>query len=218
MGTVDPGPKACAKSSSEQPLDFAIEHPLPLSPFAPRSGLVTPRQTFALRRRAGVSWRRGKAKFQIGRFPRRGGGPRSEFTWKVAPPFRKLKSGSNRLRYEMLIDYVTKPWYRIPILAHEGRLRRRSCRRSGGSGVLRSGTPPARHDDLAARSSLYGSGGNAGDGSAAPGRNRHGGAPRGERPASWDAPRLSSAEVAPRTRDNKTIAPVGAPPPWHLRQ
>src|SRR3954469_22987434 len=37
-------------------------------------------------------------------------------------------------------------------------------------GLGRSGTPPARHDDLAARSSLHGSGGNAGDGSAAPGR------------------------------------------------
>ena len=32
----------------------------------------------------------------------------------------------------------------------------------------RFGTPPARHYDLAARSSLHGSGGNAGDGSAGP--------------------------------------------------
>ena len=45
-----------------------------------------------------------------------------------------------------------------------------------------------------------------------PAENRHGGAPRGERPASWDAPRLTSAEVAPRKRDNNTSAPVGAPP------
>src|SRR5712675_648341 len=45
-----------------------------------------------------------------------------------------------------------------------------------------------------------------------PAENRHGGAPRGERPASWDAPRLTSADVAPRTRDNNTSAPVGAPP------
>jgi hypothetical protein len=45
-----------------------------------------------------------------------------------------------------------------------------------------------------------------------PAENRHGGAPKGERPASWDAPRLTSAEVAPRTRDNNTSAPVGAPP------
>ena len=45
-----------------------------------------------------------------------------------------------------------------------------------------------------------------------PAENRHGGAPRGERPASWDAPRLTSAEVAPRKRDNNTNAPVGAPP------
>src|SRR6195256_2588959 len=45
-----------------------------------------------------------------------------------------------------------------------------------------------------------------------PAENRHGGAPRGERPASWDAPRLTSAEVAPRKRGNNTSAPVGAPP------
>jgi hypothetical protein len=45
-----------------------------------------------------------------------------------------------------------------------------------------------------------------------PAENRHGGAPRGERPASWDAPRLTSADVAPRKRDNRTSAPVGAPP------
>jgi hypothetical protein len=38
------------------------------------------------------------------------------------------------------------------------------------------------------------SGANAGERSAAPGaQNRHGGAPRGERPASWDARRLASA-------------------------
>ena len=34
----------------------------------------------------------------------------------------------------------------------------------------RSGTPPARHYDLAARSSLHGCGGNAADGSAALGQ------------------------------------------------
>src|SRR3954454_11188316 len=42
--------------------------------------------------------------------------------------------------------------------------------------------------------SLYGSGGNAGDGSAAPAEIRHGGARRGELPASWDAPRLTRAD------------------------
>ena len=46
-----------------------------------------------------------------------------------------------------------------------------------------------------------------------PAENRHGGAPRGERPASWDAPRLAQrGSVAPRTRDNRHSAPVGAPP------
>ena len=59
----------------------------------------------------------------------------------------------------------------------------------------RPGTPPARHYDLAARSSLHGSGRQmpAVVGRRAPKetearprvKNRHGGAPRGERPASW---------------------------------
>src|SRR3954451_9872820 len=75
------------------------------------------------------------------------------------------------------------------------------------------GTPPARHDDLAARSSLYGSGGNGGDGSAAPGQK----SPR------WSAERRASrvmgrgaahsrGSVASRKRDNRHSAPVGAPP------
>src|SRR6266581_6941855 len=72
-----------------------------------------------------------------------------------------------------------------------------------GSGVLRRrlataclgrpGTPPARHYDLAARSSLHGSGGNAGDGSAAP----------GEKPPRWSAERRASrvrGRKAPRKR------------------
>src|SRR3979409_1567569 len=49
-----------------------------------------------------------------------------------------------------------------------------------------------------------------------PAENRHGGAPRGERPGSGVAPPLTSAEVAPRKRDNNTSAPVGAPPAPHL--
>src|SRR6478672_350873 len=44
-----------------------------------------------------------------------------------------------------------------------------------------------------------------------PAENRHGGAPRGERPASWDAPH-SRGPVASRKRDNRDSAPVGAPP------
>src|SRR5712692_10546954 len=59
----------------------------------------------------------------------------------------------------------------------EGRLRRRSRWRSEAwrpaaearnRSPGRSGTPSARHYDLAARSSLHGSGGNAGDGSTGP--------------------------------------------------
>src|SRR5919198_4732411 len=52
------------------------------------------------------------------------------------------------------------------------------------------------------------SGGNAGDGSADPGaKNRHGGAPGGVRPASWDARRL-----ARRLACRVTCTPTGAPP------
>src|SRR6476469_7127927 len=75
-----------------------------------------------------------------------------------------------------------------------------------GSGVLRprlvtagSGGPVHRPPGMTTwlrGASLHGSGGNAGDGSEArpPAENRHGGAPRGERPASWDAPRLTRAD------------------------
>src|SRR5215475_1558492 len=64
-----------------------------------------------------------------------------------------------------------------------------------------AGTPPSRHYDLGARSSLHGPGRQlpAVVGRRAPketearprAQNRHGGAPRGERPASWDARRLA---------------------------
>src|SRR5712671_2593304 len=61
------------------------------------------------------------------------------------------------------------------------------------------GTPPARHDDLAARSSLHGSGGNAGDGSAAPGR----------KPPRWSAERRASrvmGRAAPHQRGWSRLA------------
>src|SRR6478752_9380558 len=76
------------------------------------------------------------------------------------------------------------------------------------------GTPPARHDDLAARSSLHGSGGNAGDGSAAPGRKspRWSAERRASRVMGRAAPHLGAEHVASRKRDNNTSAPVGAPP------
>src|SRR5262245_4721485 len=99
---------------------------------------------------------------------------------------------------------------RFPALLIEGRLRRHP---EGGArrGVLRRrlvtvclgrpGTPPARHYDLAARSSLHGSGRQMPavawrrapkETEARPRvKNRHGGAPRGERPALWDATRLA---------------------------
>ena len=88
---------------------------------------------------------------------------------------------------------------------------------TAGSG--RHGNPPARHYDLR-REELRCTdcGGNAADGSADPEpKNRHGGAPKGARPASWDAGRFASARtyrvmVRP-TGCRCTRAPVGAPPP-----
>src|SRR5262249_32932248 len=62
--------------------------------------------------------------------------------------------------------------------ARRGVLRRRLVTACPG----RPGKSPARHYDLAARSSLNGSGGNAGDGSAAP----------GEKPPRWSAERRAS--------------------------
>src|SRR4029077_1031169 len=80
-------------------------------------------------------------------------------------------------------------------------------------GLGRAGTPPARHDDLAARSSLHGSGGNAGDGSAAPGRKspRWSAERRASRVMGRAAPHLARI-VASRKRGNRHSAPVGAPP------
>src|SRR5262249_4574325 len=114
----------------------------------------------------------------------------------------------------------------FPSSLFEGRLRRHP-EGGAGSGVLRRrlvtaclgrpGTPPARHYDLAARSSLHGSEGNCPpvEGGGRPSRrkrgpeakNRHGGAPRGERPASWDARRLASAWPAA-----SCAGPTGVPP------
>src|SRR5262245_37837034 len=65
--------------------------------------------------------------------------------------------------------------------ARRGVLRRRLV--TAGPG--RPGKSPARHYDLAARSSLHGSGGNAGDGSAVPRPKTATVERRGERPASW---------------------------------
>jgi hypothetical protein len=101
------------------------------------------------------------------------------------------------------IDYELKPGYKIPSLAHRGASSRDDPEGGARRGVLRRrlataclgrpGTPPARHYDLAARSSLHGSGGNAGDGSAAP----------GEKPPRWSAERRASRVMgrkAPRKR------------------
>jgi hypothetical protein len=106
-----------------------------------------------------------------------------------------------------------------------------SCGAARNRSPREAGTPPSRHYDLGARSSLHGSArqlpavvgrrGAQGDGSAAPGaQNRHGGAPRGERPASWDARRLARRLVR-RVMAYRTGVPpstrtfLGAPPTPH---
>src|SRR5262249_60669231 len=139
---------------------------------------------------------------------------------KGAPP------SVNFFAYEayFYIDYISKTCY---IASHPRSLRgvvRRHPEGGAGSGVLRrrlviagSGRPgksPARHYDLAARSSLHGSEGNCpplyGGGRrrrrkrGPEAQNRHGGAPRGERPASWDARRL-----ARRMADRVMMRPTG---------
>src|SRR5262249_29411683 len=85
--------------------------------------------------------------------------------------------------------------------ARRGVLRRRIVTARHG----RPGTPHARHYDLAARSSLHGSGGNAGNGSAAP----------GEKSPRWSAERRASRVMgrkAPRKRlaYRVMIRPTGA--------
>src|SRR3954451_8719419 len=86
----------------------------------------------------------------------------------------------------------------------EGRLPETVLKGGAGSGVLRprlvtagSGGPGHRPPGMMTwlrGASLYGSGGMPEMEARPPAENRHGGAPRGERPASWDAPRLTRAD------------------------
>jgi hypothetical protein len=102
----------------------------------------------------------------------------------------------------------------------EGRLRRRSCRRSevwrpavrlvtacsGGTGPARQALRPVPRGARCTRC-----GGNAAAGSADPEpKNRHGGAPRGERPTLLDARRLASAWHAASSHAERVLsaAPV----------
>src|SRR3954465_5841005 len=105
----------------------------------------------------------------------------------------------------------------------EGRLPEDDPVGGAGSGVLRprrvtagSGCPGHRPPGMTTwlrGASLYGSGGNAGDGSAAPGRKspRWSAERRASRVMGRAAPH-SRGSVASRTRDNRDSAPVGAPP------
>src|SRR5262249_5116424 len=115
------------------------------------------------------------------------------------------------------IDYVMGICYVSHILAHlRGRLRRRA-EGGAGSGVLRPrlvtvgpgrpGTPPARHYDLAARSSLHNPEEMPEKEARPPAQNRHGGAPRGER-VPLDGRRASpgTARRAPKRATTETCA------------
>src|SRR5499427_9626427 len=114
----------------------------------------------------------------------------------------------------------------MPSLAHRGRLRRRSRRRSEAwrpaaaacnrlpreaREVARQALGPGR-EELAVRIRVMP------ETEARPRvKNRHGGAPRGERPASWDARRLASAWRAALCARRTGVPPstrtsLGAPP------
>src|SRR6476646_3990566 len=105
----------------------------------------------------------------------------------------------------------------------EGRLLETILKGGAGSGVLRprlvtagSGGPGHRPPGITTwlrGASLHGSGGNAGDGSAAPGRKspRWSAERRASRVMGRSAPHLARI-VASRKRGNRHSAPVGAPP------
>src|SRR6266436_4864817 len=110
---------------------------------------------------------------------------------------REEARGAKKNDYVMhfFLDFSENLWPNTAILAHEGRLLETILKAERGvafrglrlvtARLGRLGTPPARHYDLAARSSLHGSGGNAGDGSAAPG-------PKSPR---WSAERRASLRL-----------------------
>src|SRR3954465_3610861 len=104
----------------------------------------------------------------------------------------------------------------------EGRLRRRSQRRSGewrpaaaarNRGLGRAGTPPARHDDLAARSIPVRLRGKCRRWKRGP-RPKIATVERREASVPRHGTRRASLAriVASRKRDNRDSAPVGAPP------
>src|SRR5262245_66294802 len=109
------------------------------------------------------------------------------------------------IRYisKICIDYVSRLTYDSLCLAHRGAFSRDDPECGARCGVLRRRlvTAPREVRDTARQAlrpgceehRCTGCGGNAADGSAAPAVNRHGGAPRGERPTLLDARRLASA-------------------------
>ena len=111
----------------------------------------------------------------------------------------------------------------ICILAHEGRLPETVLKGGAGKRALRprlvtarSGGPGHRPPGM----TTWLRGARCTDPEAMPemearppAENRHGGAPRGERPASWDAPRLTRADQSRLANaTTRHSAPVGAPP------
>ena len=91
-----------------------------------------------------------------------------------------------------------------------GEWRPAAAARNQGSG--RFGTPPARHYDLAARSSLHGSGRNAGDGSAAPDRKSpRWSAERRARPPDVRRASTSAERRAPIRATTEILRLFGAP-------
>src|SRR3954451_3896310 len=115
---------------------------------------------------------------------------------------------------------------RFPSSLMEGRLPETVLKGGAGSGVLRprlvtggSGGPGHRPPGM----TTWLRGARCTDPEAMPemearppAENRHGGAPRGERPASWDAPRLTSADgrVSQTRQQTKCACRRSAHPSW----
>ena len=143
--------------------------------------------------------------------------------WRLSSgqPERGGVALSEQLLCDFAIDYDVKMTYRVAILAHEGRLRRRSSRRSGEWRrprlVTRGYETPgavARHEQWLAVSSLLAGSQELARPERFLGRQRHGGAPRGGVPVLRGTPHASQAwRRALRARQQVVRLPALRRPP-----
>ena len=149
-----------------------------------------------------------------------GGGSSSNRLWR---PLRSAGTRPNRRSssrcaqqfghiLNLSLDYQLKPRYRIRSLAHRGASSRDDPEGGAGRGVLRRPLAPGGPGSRPPGTTTWLRGARCTDPEVMPEtearprvKNRHGGAPRGERPASWDARRL-----ARRLAYRVMIRPTGA--------